>query len=217
MDIRVAFIDCDGTLTKVKSSWEYLHRRLNIWDNMADRYQELFRAGKISYQEFCERDAILWRGISTEKIWNIVRDIDYQDYAQGFVNFLKSMDIYTVIVSTGLSMVVERVRGELGIDMAISNELLSDNGFLTGKTRVRVEYNKKDRYVKEVLEGLGLKKNQACAIGDGEGDRGLFESVGVGIRLIEGLDGIEEGEGFIRCGSLFQAKEVLKRYMDARG
>ncbi|MCX8110132.1 MAG: HAD-IB family phosphatase [Syntrophorhabdaceae bacterium] len=218
MEIKVAFLDCDGTLTKIKSSWEYLHRRLNIWDNMADRYQELFRAGKISYHEFCERDAILWKGIPTEKIWGIIRDIDYQDHVREFVDFLKSQNIYTVIVSTGLSMVVERVKEELGIDMAIANELLSEDGLLTGKTRVYVEYDKKDLYVKEIIKKLGFTRHQACAVGDGEGDKGLFESVGIGIRLIEGIDNIEGGGDYIKCGSLLQAKDILKRYiLDTRG
>lgn len=149
----------------------------------------------------------------TEKILDIIRDIDYQDHAREFVGFLRSMNIYTVIVSTGLSLVVERVRDELGVDMSVSNELLSDNGFLTGKTRIHVEYDKKDSHVKKIIDDLGLKRNQACAVGDGEGDRGLFESVGVGIMLIEGLCDVEYGGDYIKCGSLLQAKEVLKRYM----
>ncbi|MCX5802835.1 MAG: hypothetical protein NTU69_04770 [Proteobacteria bacterium] len=49
MPIIIAFLDCDGTLTKVKSSWEYLHRRLGLWKNNADSYQKLFREGEIDY------------------------------------------------------------------------------------------------------------------------------------------------------------------------
>ncbi len=216
MDLKIAFLDCDGTLTRVKSSWEYIHRRLNIWDNMADKYQELFRAGMISYQEFCERDALLWRGITKERLGHIVREIEYQDHARILVDFLKSAGIYTIIVSTGLSAVVERVKNELGIDRAIANELLFHNGLLTGEIKINVEYNKKDIFVKQIMYDLGLKKEQACAIGDGEGDTGLFESVDVGIMLVDDICGIEEGEDYIRCGSLYHAKIFLERYVQKR-
>jgi phosphoserine phosphatase len=57
MPIKIVFFDCDGTLTKVKSSWEYLHRRLELWTDKADAYQVLFREGKIDYNEFCRKDA----------------------------------------------------------------------------------------------------------------------------------------------------------------
>ena len=53
MATKIVFLDCDGTLTKVKSSWEYLHRRLELWTENADEYQELFRQGRIDYHEFC--------------------------------------------------------------------------------------------------------------------------------------------------------------------
>ena len=46
MPIKVVFFDCDGTLTKTKSSWEYLHRRLNLWTKNADTYQALIPRGK---------------------------------------------------------------------------------------------------------------------------------------------------------------------------
>ncbi len=47
MPIKVVFFDCDGTLTKTKSSWEYLHRRLNLWTKNADAYQAFFRKEKL--------------------------------------------------------------------------------------------------------------------------------------------------------------------------
>lgn len=213
MVLKVAFLDCDGTLTKVKSSWEYIHRRLNIWNDMADEYQRLFRAGMITYQEFCERDAILWKAMPLERLWDIIQEIEYQDYAREFVEFLKSINVYTVIVSTGISAVVEKVKRELGIDMALSNELLSHNGYLTGETKIHVEYNKKDMVIKEILKGLGFNKSHAFAVGDGEGDGGLFESVGVGIRLVDNMEGIEETGDIINCNSLYHAKIFLERYI----
>ncbi|HPP06219.1 MAG TPA: HAD-IB family phosphatase, partial [Syntrophorhabdaceae bacterium] len=212
MDIRIAFLDCDGTLTKVKSSWEYLHRRLNIWDGLAVNYQELFRAGKIDYVEFCEKDASLWKGLTIKKVMEIVSEIEYQEGAKTLIEFLRSLNIYTVIVSTGLSFVVEKVKRELGIDMALSNELLSENGVLNGGVKINVEFNKKDRMVKNILNAFGLEKTHACAVGDGEGDEGLFNAVNLAIILSDNIKHHKKDEYFY-CSTLNDAKNILEKHI----
>jgi phosphoserine phosphatase len=181
MGMKVIFFDCDGTLTKVKSSWEYIHRRLGIWENHADEYQELFRKGLIDYEEFCRRDTLLWKGLALPEVMQIVNQIPYQDGAKETVTALKDMGMFTVIISTGLSFLVERARAELGIDVALSNELLTENGFLTGQTRINVQYEHKGYWVKNILKGLGVDRSSSCAVGDGEGDRAMFEAVGLPI------------------------------------
>ncbi|OPY75507.1 MAG: Phosphoserine phosphatase [Syntrophorhabdus sp. PtaU1.Bin050] len=181
MAIRLAFFDCDGTLTKVKSSWEYVHRKLNIWDEKADHYQALFRAGKINYHEFCRRDALLWRGLPVDRVTEILKDIPYQNGCRETIRALQEKNIQTVIVSTGLSLLIDRVREELGIDMAFANDLLSDNGYLTGEIRINVDFNKKGLLVEKTLAHMGMARDESCAVGDGEGDMGMFNAVGLSI------------------------------------
>ena len=181
MAIKVAFFDCDGTLTRVKSSWEYLHRRLNIWDNNADDYQALFRAGEIDYYEFCRRDALLWRGLPVSLVVDILQGIAYREGSLETIRALREKGVLTVILSTGLSLLVEKVREDLGIDRALSNELLSEGGYLTGEIRINVDYDKKGVIVEEILREVRATKAEACALGDGEGDRGMFEAVGLAV------------------------------------
>jgi phosphoserine phosphatase len=183
MAIRVAFFDCDGTLTKVKSSWEYLHRKLNIWDNNADHYQALFREGKIDYHEFCRRDALLWMGLPVSLVVDVLKDIPYQEGSFEIIKNLRKRGVYTVILSTGLSLLVEKVKGDLDIDMALSNDLLAENGHLTGEIKINVNYNEKGFLVEKILKEAGVTRAEACAIGDGEGDAGMFEAVGLAIGL----------------------------------
>lgn len=181
MAIKVAFFDCDGTLTKIKSSWEYLHRRLNIWDNNADHYQALFKEGKIDYYEFCRRDALLWKGLNVSRVINILQDIGYHKGSLEVTRALKKRGIFTIILSTGLSLLVEKVKEDLGMDMALSNELSSEGGRLTGEIKINVEFNKKGYLVEKILKEVGVGREEVCAIGDGEGDAGMFEAVGLAI------------------------------------
>ncbi len=181
MAIRIVFLDCDGTLTREKSSWEHLHRRLNLWDNHADAYQRLFREGKIGYHEFCRRDALLWAGRPVREVMGVIQTIPYRRGARQFVSGLHGAGVVTAIISTGLSLLVEKVRADLGVVLAFANDLLSKDGVLTGEIRINVDYNKKGLLVRKLLEDFGFSKEEACAVGDGEGDRDMFEAVGLAI------------------------------------
>jgi len=34
---KLALFDLDGTLTTERSAWEYIHRRLGVWDGQAEK------------------------------------------------------------------------------------------------------------------------------------------------------------------------------------
>jgi phosphoserine phosphatase len=212
MAIKVVFFDCDGTLTKVKSSWEYLHRRLNVWDNNADHYQALFRAGKIDYHEFCRRDALLWRGLPVSRVVDMLHNIVYQEGSGEIVGAFKKRGVHTVILSTGLSFLVEKVRNDLGVDRALSNELLSEGGYLNGKIRINVDYDKKGAIVERILKEVGATREESCALGDGEGDAGMFEAVGLAIRLHPHDTTAGTAHRIIHCKSLGDVIGIVEKY-----
>jgi phosphoserine phosphatase len=209
MPIKVVFLDCDGTLTKIRSSWEYLHRRLDLWTSNADAYQMLFREGKIDYYEFCRRDALLWRGLPVSRINEIVNEIPYQDGVAEAMALLKKLGIFTVIISSGLSFLVNRVREDLSIDVALSNELTSREGLLTGDVKINVEYNQKDRIVRDVLRDLGVAKENSSAVGDGDGDKGMFDEVGLPIGFCFGGDSCS-CHGGARAGTFVEVVEIIR-------
>lgn len=212
MPVRIVFFDCDGTLTKVKSSWEYIHRKLNIWDNKADEYQVLFRMGLIDYDEFCRRDALLWRGKKLDDLLDIVNEIPYQEGAAETVSSLKEMGIYTVILSTGLSIVVNRIRDELGINMSVSNDLVVENGLFTGETIIRVGYNKKGHWVNKILKERCETPLTACAVGDGEGDKDMFGAVNLSILYKPESDAQVYVNHKIQNGSLTKILDIIRGY-----
>jgi len=76
-EFRLVIFDLDGTLTRERSIWEYVHIRLGKWYGFAEEYQRQFLSGKISYEEFCERDAQVWRGMRVEELLKIVKTVPF--------------------------------------------------------------------------------------------------------------------------------------------
>jgi len=208
----IAFLDCDGTLTKVKSSWEYLHRRLGLWENNAYSYQKLFRGGEIDYYEFCKRDALLWKGLPVSKVMDVMAEIPYQEGAGETIGSLRGMGITTIIVSTGLSLLVDKVKRDLGAHIAIANDLLTKNGHLTGDIRINVEYNKKGRLVEKILDSMKIKREEACAVGDGEGDTGMFKAVGLSIGFNPHPNMLPLLGHVLYTASLFNITEIIRNH-----
>ena len=171
---KVVIFDLDGTLTTEKSVWQYIHRVLGTWENHAEAFQRLFLEGCISYQEFCERDASVWRGMKFEDLKRIVDSVSYHKGALQLNAFLKAKGLRSVAISSGLSILADRIENDFGLDFAVANELLVENGVLTGEVRVNVTHDGKGHWVREVMRRLGVQGHEIIAMGDSCGDLEMF-------------------------------------------
>jgi phosphoserine phosphatase len=86
-NFKLAIFDLDGTLTRERSIWEYIHIRLGKWYGFAEEYQKQFLAGKISYEEFCERDAQVWKGMRVEELLEIVKAVPFHPGADELIAY----------------------------------------------------------------------------------------------------------------------------------
>jgi phosphoserine phosphatase len=229
MGVRVVFLDCDGTLTPVKSSWQYLHERLGLWDQNAEEFQRLYREGRIDYAEFCRRDAALWKGLQEDKVLSIIDEIPYHRGVRETAEALAADGVLTVVLSTGLSFLVEKVKSELALSLALANDLLVEGGLLTGGIRIRVEHDEtvpgtawaggglseprtKGYWVRRILRDRGIAREEAAAVGDGEGDRGMFEEAGLAIGFRPSPAVLPFLDHCLGDGSFSEVLDVLRAY-----
>jgi phosphoserine phosphatase len=180
-NFKLVIFDLDGTLTRERSIWEYIHVRLGKWYGFAQEYQKQFLAGKISYEEFCERDAQVWRGMKVEKLLEIVKAVPFHPGADELIAYLRQKGLKLSVVSSGLSILSNWVHQKYGFDYSVSNDLLQENGVLTGKVKIQVYYDKKAEWVKRILEKFKVRSEEVIAIGDSKGDLDMFQMVGFSI------------------------------------
>lgn len=188
---KLAIFDLDGTLTRERSIWEYIHKRLGKWYGFAEEYQSEFLAGKISYEEFCERDAQVWKGMKVEDLLEIVKTVPFHDGAEELIEYLKQRGLKLSMVSSGLSILSNWVHQKFGFDYSVSNDLLHEEGILTGKVRIRVYYDKKAEWVRKILSHFEIKPEETIAIGDSHGDLEMFQMVGFSIAFNSSCEELE--------------------------
>jgi len=178
---KLAIFDLDGTLTQERSIWEYIHKQLGKWYGFAEEYQNQFLAGSISYERFCELDAQVWKGMKVEELSEIVKTVPFHRGVDELINHLKNKNLKLAMVSSGLSLLSNWVHQKYGFDYSVSNDLLHEDGILTGKVKIRVYYDKKGGWVEKILKQFGVKPEEMIAIGDSKGDIDMFQMVGFSI------------------------------------
>jgi phosphoserine phosphatase len=178
MTWKAVLFDLDGTLTPVRSSWQYIHERLSLWSGRAERHQELFLRGRISYEEFCRLDACEWKGMPARRLEEVTREIGYRPGIEELVAAVRRSGLRAGIVSTGLTLLADRVREELGFDDAQANHLDVEAGSITGTVQVRVRHGRKDLAVRRFCRRFGLGPGEVIAVGDTAGDISMFEAAG---------------------------------------
>ncbi len=178
---RAVLFDLDGTLTPVVSVWQHIHEQLGLWENEARLHQLAFESGDITYEEFCSRDAAHWKGMPESDLRMITDAIPYRPGTQECVRLLKEQGLVVGVISTGLTLLVERVIEELDLEYAIANRLVARAGILTGDVKVNVEHGRKGEAVDLFCSQFGVDYNEGITVGDSDGDISMFEHSGFSV------------------------------------
>ena len=96
----------------------------------------------------------------------IVDQIPYRDGAEELFSDLKMRGVRIVILSAGLSILAEKVASDLGADLAIANELRTNDGQLTGEIDVKVAVDNKEQIIRQVASRFSIPLREVALVGD---------------------------------------------------
>jgi phosphoserine phosphatase len=175
---RALLFDLDGTLTPVRSVWQHIHETLGLWEEEARRHQEAFLSGGIDYEEFCRRDAAHWKGRPEAELQAIADRIPYRPGVREAVGLARARGAVVGVISTGLTLLADRVHRELDLAFTIANRLVARDGILTGDVQVNVRHARKDEAVDLFCGQFGIDRREVVSVGDSDGDISMFARTG---------------------------------------
>jgi phosphoserine phosphatase len=168
----------DGTLKQAESPYQLLHDRLGVAHLAApNRAQAL--AGEITYAEWLRRDASLWAGQPVARVRALLDENPYLPGAADLLHALKRSGVVVALVSAGFTLNTDPIMAEFGLDFCLANELLIEDGVLSGRAINRVPEGGKADFACSLMAQLGIPPEQTLAAGDTSGDLELFECAGV--------------------------------------
>ena len=178
---NVVIFDVDGTLTKTRSIWQFIHEHLGTWEKAGKYYLQQFLTKQISYEDFAKLDASEWRGVPLATLEEIVRQVKYVEGAQETLKHLKVRKYRIFLISSGLLILVKRIITELRANYGVANELEVHQGKLTGKVKIRVPWNGKGAVLEKLAQTFDIDIDQAVVVGDSVTDISMFRLCGTSI------------------------------------
>jgi len=177
--IQLVAFDLDGVLVESDSSWQALHDAFGV--NNEENLQKYLR-GEIDYEEFMRSDIRLWGDASREEIKTILDQVRLMKGAKETIDELKKAGYKTAIISSGISLLADRIKNQLGIDYSYANKLLFDGkGRLTGEAEESVTLSNKDSILKRLAAVEGIKPSECAVVGDSRFDVPMFKDAGFSI------------------------------------
>jgi phosphoserine phosphatase len=173
----------DGVLAKCSSSWVQVHDHFGVNNKVS---LDLFLEHKIDDMEFMRRDIALWRSkdprLTISKIKKILGDVELNDNVQGLFRALKDKGLKTAIVSGGIDILADKIKGMIDCDYVLANGLETDHrGRLTGEGILRVPVLSKDLVVKKFQSHFSIPKRETVSVGNSMVDVAMFRESDLGI------------------------------------
>ena len=132
--------------------------------------------GDIDWEEGLRRRVYALRGTRFQDAKVIGENLEIMPGAKDLCSALKNAGWKMVAVSGGFTIITDRLKRELGIDLIFSNELIFRNGILDD-IDLKVTSDK-SLVVRPIIKELGIKKEEIVVVVDGANDLKLFDIAG---------------------------------------
>jgi len=191
---RLLVCDMDSTVITVECIDE-LADRLDLKPEVATITRRAMN-GELDFRAALEERVALLRGLPVAVLDEVYRErVRLMPGARRLVRTMRARGATTALVSGGFTAFADRVRDDVGFDIAQANRLEVADGRLTGRVLDPV----RDASSKRVLlEGLaaraGLRPAATLAVGDGANDLPMLHAAGLGVafrahpRVAESVD-----------------------------
>jgi phosphoserine phosphatase len=132
--------------------------------------------GEIDFSQALTERVKLLKGLTLEDATTALDKMPLMPGAKELINFVKSVGYTTAMVSGGFTLSSERVGKLLGIDHVVSNELIVEDGIITGEVVGSLTaQNSKELVLEEIAAQHGIAPEDCIVVGDGANDICIFK------------------------------------------
>lgn len=185
----LAVLDMDGTILE-RRTVDVLCEKLGL----TERLKEIDRKFKsMEAYEVSARIAKLFSGVEASRMEEIFDTIALVRGAREFVDFLKSREFVTAIVTDSYVFLTSRLARKLGIDAVRGNELEFINGVVTGKVTMPLGWEEEEQEncqrkavcklhaMNDLIRKYSIQDNKTLAVGDSHNDFCIIQKARVGV------------------------------------
>lgn len=180
-DFKLVVFDMDSTLINIECIDEladFAGRKAEV-----SAITEAAMRGELDYRESLKKRVAILEGLNAQVLARVFSErLLLNPGARTLLEALQAANIHTALLSGGFTYFTERLRIELGLDFATSNELEIVSGKLTGKVVGEiVDAQAKADMLLSLSNEFGLTQDQVMAVGDGANDLLMMAAAGTSV------------------------------------
>jgi phosphoserine phosphatase len=178
---RLLLADMDSTLIEQECVDE-LAARAGIGARVAAITERAMR-GEIEFEPALRERVGLLAGLPVAVIDEVLeKKITLSPGAPMLIQTMRKAGAYTALVSGGFLQFTGTVAARLGLDEHRANQLIVENGALTGKVADPIlGRDAKLATLRDIAARRGLKRDETLAVGDGANDLAMLAEAGLGV------------------------------------
>ena len=185
-DFKLAAFDMDSTLINIECVDE-IAAAAGLKAEVAAITEATMRGEIADFKESLRRRVALLKGVHEKwlhEIWE--HRLQLNPGVETFLGALREAGLKTLLVSGGFTFFSDRVAARLAIDYTRANVLEIVDGTLTGGLVTQdwgdiCDGQEKRRMLLETCAALGIRPDQAMAVGDGSNDLPMMGAAGLSI------------------------------------
>ncbi|MFO0696423.1 MAG: phosphoserine phosphatase SerB [Polyangiales bacterium] len=177
---RLVVMDMDSTLIQIECIDE-LARMHGVVDQVSSITARAM-AGELDFSQSLKARVGLLEGMPWEQVVSLADRLPVTEGARDMLKVLRTLGYKTAVISGGFTFAANKLKADLGLDYAFSNELEVKDGKLTGRVIDPIVHaQRKADLLEEIAKREGIAIDQTIAIGDGANDLPMLERAGLGI------------------------------------
>jgi phosphoserine phosphatase len=180
-NIALMVSDMDSTLITVETIDE-VAKEVGLKEEISLITEEAMQ-GQLDFTDSFKKRLSILKGTNHPIFESVYRDkVKFSPGAEELINYFKSNQIKTAVVSGGLKFFAEKIKSQLGIENFRANDVETINQTITGNIIGNViDAKEKAKYIGELCDQYKLKENQVIAIGDGANDIEMMKIAGLSV------------------------------------
>ena len=165
--------------------------------------------GDIDWEEGLKKRVNALKGIKFDDAKQMTQNLEIMPGAKDLCLALKDAGWKMIAVSGGFTIITDRLKKELGLDLIFSNVLIFKNGLLDDLD-LKVTSDK-SLVVRPIIKDWGLKKEEIVVVVDGANDIKLFDIAGytVGFCPVELVK--NKADDVVELRNLLLLKNLLEK------